>query len=358
MTKVQAAATAAAWLASAALVSAGTALAVTSLTDEDQAAPVSASDSVPASVASGGGLTIPQIVNRTGAGVVQVNATSAAVDNGFGTPQEQRSLGSGFVLDEQGHIVTNAHVVDGATDVSVTFSDGTEADARIVGTDQSTDLAVLDVNVSSDKLDPLTLARSDRVQVGDAVVAIGSPFGLAGTVTAGIVSATGRTIEAPNGFGIDDAIQTDAAINHGNSGGPLLDAAGRVIGVNSQIASETGGNDGIGYAVPSDTVRRVASDLIANGEVQHAYLGVSMAETADGVRLAEVRSGTPADRAGLRVGDIVVRADGKTIGDATDLRGAVAARKPGAKLTLEVRRDGGTNTVTVTLGARPATLTG
>ena len=367
MTRVQAVLTGAAWLASAAIVSAGTALIVTAATDVDSdSAPAAAVDNEPSTVSasSGSALPIPEIVRRTADGVVQVNvAGSATPDFGtepnlpFGLP-EQRSQGSGFVYDEQGHIVTNAHVVAGADEVSVTFADGTKARATVVGIDPSTDLAVLDVDVSADELGPLMLGRSADVQVGDPVVAIGSPYGLAGSVTAGIVSATGRTIRALNNFGIDDAIQTDAAINHGNSGGPLLDARGRVIGVNSQIESETGGNDGIGYAVPSDTVRRVAAELIDDGSIEHAYLGVTMAETDEGVSIDEVSDGAPADRAGIREGDVVLRAGGKAVDTATDLRRIVDSHEPGERLTLQIRRSGRTRTVTVTLGTRPDALPG
>jgi putative serine protease PepD len=356
--KMKAALVGAAWLASAAIVSAGTAFTVVEVTGDEPAASEPAAAS-PVSTTGRGALSIQEIVRRSAAGVVQVNVTGRRADaEPFPFPREQRSQGSGFVLDEDGHVVTNAHVVQGAEDVSVTFADGREADARVVGTDPSTDLAVLDVDAEARELQPLTLGRSADVRVGDPVVAIGSPYGLAGSVTAGIVSATGRTIQAPNGFGIDDAIQTDAAINHGNSGGPLLDGRGRVIGVNSQIESESGGNDGIGYAVPSDTVRRVADALIREGEIEHAYLGIAMEEDEGGVRVAEVREGTPADRAGVRAGDVVLRAGGERIARATDLRRAVDARKPGDELELELRRDGERHTVTVTLGERPRSLVG
>ena len=173
-------------------------------------------------------------------------------------------------------MITNAHVVEGAQSVEITFSNGKTYDATIVGTDASTDLAVLKVDAPASLLVPLTLGDSSEVGVGDTVVAIGSPFGLENSVTAGIVSALGRSMEAPNGFTINGAIQTDAAINHGNSGGPLLDLDGRVIGVNAQIASESGGNDGVGFAIPSNTVGSIAKQLIADGSVQHAYLGVSV----------------------------------------------------------------------------------
>src|SRR5919197_4497834 len=209
-------------------------------------------------------------------------------------------IGSGFVYDTAGHVITNQHVVDGATSVRVTFWNGKTYTARVVGTDPSTDLAVLDVDAPSSVLFPLTLGDSSKVQVGDSVVAIGAPFGLAETVTAGIVSALHRQMTSPNNFAIDDSIQTDAAINHGNSGGPLLNQQGHVIGVNAQIESESGGNDGVGFAIPSNTVRSVVSQILATGKAEHAYLGVSLDGNAEQARIAEVRTGGPAADAGLK----------------------------------------------------------
>ena len=207
---------------------------------------------------------------------------SASEQGQFGAPgapgggQGVSGEGSGFVIDTEGHIVTNAHVVDGASSITVRFSDGSQADASLVGSDTSSDLAVIDVNVDASKLHPLSLGASDGLRIGQGVVAIGSPFGLQGTVTTGIISALDRTIDAPNGYSIPGAIQTDAAINHGNSGGPLLNAQGEVIGVNAQIASDSGGNDGVGFAIPVDTVKNVAGQLVEGGNVSHAYLGVSV----------------------------------------------------------------------------------
>ena len=188
------------------------------------------------------------------------------------------------------------------------------------------------------------------------MIAIGSPFGLEQTVTTGIVSALHRQINSPNDFAIDDAIQTDAAINHGNSGGPLLDLEGRVIGVNSQIESESGGNDGIGFAVPSDTVARIAADLIADGEVEHAYLGVATGDTSsgDGASIAEVRPGTPAAAAGLREGDVVTEIDGEAVADADELRTLIDARQPGDSVELTIVRDGEEQTIEVELASRPS----
>ena len=215
---------------------------------------------------------------------------------------------------------------------------------------------MLDVDAPASELHPIDLADSGSIEVGDTVVAIGSPFGLEQTVTAGIVSALNREISAPNGFAIDDAIQTDAAINHGNSGGPLLDLSGRVIGINAQIESESGGNDGVGFAIPSDTVERIAAQLIADGSVEHAYLGVAIddADSSAGARIAEVRDGTPAEDGGLEAGDVVTAIDGERVASGDDLRRLVDARAPGDRVTLTVRRDGDEQTIRVTLGSRPS----
>ena len=217
-------------------------------------------------------LGVGEIYERSAAGVVDIAVTGGG--GGFG---QTAGEGSGFVLDKEGSIVTNAHVVEGAGTITVTFANGEEAPATLVGADESTDVAIIDVDLPSEELTPLGLGTSADVEIGDPVVAIGSPFGLAGTVTSGIVSALDRTVDSPNGYPIAGAIQTDAAINPGNSGGPLLDATGKVIGVNAQIASNSGGNDGVGFAIPIDTVRQVAEKLVAGEDVEHAYLGVSLA---------------------------------------------------------------------------------
>ena len=206
---------------------------------------------------------------------------------------------------------------------------------------------------------PLELGSAASMQVGDAVAAIGSPFGLEGTLTAGIVSALDRDIRAPNGFTIDGAIQTDAALNGGSSGGPLLDSAGRVIGISSQIESRTGGNVGIGYAVPIETAKRVVDELLQSGEVQHAYLGVGLEdEPAEdgGVPLSEIADGGPADDAGLRAGDVIVAVGGDEVATPEDVRDAIDSRDPGDEVEVRVRRGDDTRTVTVTLGERPATV--
>src|SRR5919201_2058956 len=248
--------------------------------------------SAPASFRTGRPLSINQIYRSAAPGVVQVTSTSVVrVDTntdpfgfpipGFSVPQQetQRALGSGFVIDKAGHIFTNYHVIAGARSIEVSFSNHDSMKARVVGKDPGTDIAVLKVDARSRALTPLTLGNSDAVRVGDAVVAIGNPFGLDRSVTAGIVSALQREIQAPNSYAIDHVIQTDAAINHGNSGGPLLNADGRVIGVNAQIETGStdgrGGNVGIGFAIPINTVRTVVAQLMKNGSVEHASLGIT-----------------------------------------------------------------------------------
>src|ERR671936_685677 len=280
--------------------------------------------------------SVQSIYQRTRRGVVEITVTEPS-ENPFGQPSgSARAQGSGFVYDMDGHIVTNQHVVDGATSVTVRFWNGKTYSARVVGTDASRDLAVLKVDAHDSQLYPLVLGDSSKVAVGDSVVAIGSPFGLEETVTAGIVSALHRQMSSPNNFAIDDSIQTDAAINHGNSGGPLLNAEGKVIGVTSQIESDSGGNDGVGFAIPSNTVRSIAAQLIANGKAEHAFLGVLLddASSKQGALIRQVRSGTPAATAGLRAGDVITAVAGKRVHSATELRAAINARQPGDRVSL------------------------
>jgi putative serine protease PepD len=302
-------------------------------------------------------LSVNEIYRRAYKGVVEITVSSQSSDGSpfpSGGSQTQRAQGSGFVYDSKGDIVTNQHVVDGATSISVRFWNGKSYDAHVVGTDASTDLAVIRVDAPSSLLQPLALGDSGSLQVGDGVVAIGSPFGLEETVTSGIVSALHRQMTSPSGFAIDDSIQTDAAINHGNSGGPLLDMQGRVVGVTAQIESDSGGNDGVGFAIPSSTVRSVASQLVASGKAEHAYLGVSLASAATSARIAEVRSGTPAARAGLQAGDVVTALDGKRVASSDALQSAIAAMKPGDSVSLTYTRDGASHTVRLTLASRPS----
>jgi S1-C subfamily serine protease len=339
----------------------------------------------------GGRLTINDIYRRSAPGVVQITATSVRqvqpdpfFGNPFGQPQSQsqEALGSGFVIDKAGHIVTNYHVVQGASRVEVSFSNNEKVKARLVGKDPSTDIAVLQVNTHSRALTPLDLGNSDMVRVGDSVVAIGNPFGLDRSITAGIVSALQRPIQAPNGFTIDHVIQTDAALNHGNSGGPLLNAQGRVIGVNAQIQNggTSDGNVGIGFAIPVNTVKTVVAQLITQGKVEHAFLGIS-AQPIDpdvarlfhlpvksGLLVDTVQAGSGAAKAGLRRstnsatvsgqtwplgGDIIASADGVPTPTIERLRDAVTVKKPGDTLKLGIVRGSKHLTLTVKLGRQP-----
>jgi putative serine protease PepD len=283
-------------------------------------------------------------------GVVEI--TVATSSSPFGGGQAQ---GSGFVSDTAGHVITNEHVVEGENSISVRLWNGATYKATLVGTDPSTDVAVIKVNAPSSMLHPLSLGNSSALQVGQQVVAIGSPYGLEETLTSGIVSALHREMTAPNNFTIADSIQTDAPINHGNSGGPLLDLSGRVIGINSQIKSDTGENTGIGFAVPSNTVKSIVTQLLANGNVRHAYLGVGIADAQNGgVQLTQVRSGTPASSAGLQSGDVIVRLDGRKVTNASELGQAIDAHRPGDTVRLTYTRNGSTHTVSVKLGVRPS----
>jgi len=268
--------------------------------------------------------------------------------------------GTGFVIDRNGTIVTNAHVVQDATTVAVRLDDGREPiEARVTGTDPSTDLAVLKADASDVQgVSPLQLADSDNVRVGDKALAIGYPLGLDRTATEGIISGLGREIEAPNGFRIDEVIQTDAPINPGNSGGPLLDGAGRVIGVNSQIATAGGGggNVGIGFAVPSNTAREIVPRLLAGEKIRRPFMGVSTGDPVSGpsgATVAEVVSGGPSDRAGIRVGDRITSVNGKRVAEAEDVAAAITDLLPGDEVDVELTRGGEQTEVTVRLGTRP-----
>ncbi len=337
--------------------------------------------------------TVNQIYRHDGPGVAFIESTEPAEESSaplspFGGEEESRgggiATGSGFLIDNEGHIVTNNHVVEGATKVEVRLgSSDTEHEAEVVGADPATDVALLKIDVPADQQHPLELGNSAKVQVGDPVVAIGNPFGLDRTVTAGIVSALQRQIQAPNGFSISHVIQTDAAINPGNSGGPLIDAEGKVIGINSQI--QTGGsgdgNVGIGFAVPINTAREVVEQLEKNGKVEHAFIGISGGSITpalakalklpveEGVLVNEVTKGSPADKAGIEGGDteatiegakvtlggdIITEVNGKPISSMEDVINAVNSAHPGEKMELALLRgDNETKHVTVTLGLRP-----
>lgn len=345
----------------------------------------------------GRALSINEIFERSAPGVVQVTSTAAAdttsqnpFANPFGLPARpaERSLGSGFVADKAGHIITNYHVVADATEVDVSFSNAESMNARIVGVDPSTDLAVLKVNARSRALTPLPLGDSDAVRVGDSVVAIGNPFGLERTVTAGIISALQRQIEAPNRYSIDHVIQTDAPINQGNSGGPLLNTQGEVVGVNAQISTGSSGaqgNVGIGFAIPINTVESVAAQLIRHGRVEHAFIGITARgidptlarlfrlPVARGLLVESVQPGSGAAKAGVKGastqvtvagesyllgGDVIVRADGARVSSLSRLRQLIAAKKPGDGISLELYRDSKKLILTVTLGRQPSSPPG
>jgi S1-C subfamily serine protease len=331
----------------------------------------------------GRNLTVGQIAAKAGPGVVLVEAeVGETTSNPFGFPdqEEGRASGSGFVLNKQGYVATNAHVVDKARNVRVTFGESnTPVPAKLVGGDLSTDLAVVKVDPSKAKLTPIPLGDSSKARVGDPVVAIGNPFGYDHTVTTGIVSALGREIRAPNDFSISRAIQTDAAINPGNSGGPLIDGQGRVLGINSQIATSGGvrANTGVGFAVPVNLAKQVLPQLIKTGEVKHAYIGVTTTRVPpelvkdlnlprdNGALVQDVQPGSPAEKAGLRAGktqtgagvvaggDLIVGVDGRTVQEPEDIAAAIADNQPGDKVRVDFYRGKTKKSVTVTLGDRP-----
>ncbi|MET0205826.1 MAG: trypsin-like peptidase domain-containing protein [Thermoleophilaceae bacterium] len=329
----------------------------------------------------GGGRSVHDIYAEEGRGVAFISAKGVSSEGSspFGAPQEGAATGSGFVVDKNGTILTNAHVVDGADEVTVSFEDGgEEIPAEVKGVDTSSDLAALKIDPSDvDHLEVLPLGDSSKAEVGDPVVAIGNPFGLSRTVTTGIVSALQREITAPDGFQISNVIQTDASINPGNSGGPLLDADGRVIGINSQIATGGGqGSVGIGFAVPVNTAKELLPQLREGGDIEHAWFGVQMSDvTADvakqlnlpvdnGALVVEATQGGPADDAGLRGGDpqtgeggdLIVAIDGQEIETGDELAAAVAGKQPGDKVEVEYYRGDDKETVEVELGERPASL--
>ena len=319
------------------------------------------------------GLTAEQIYRRDAPGVVQITATNAT---------QGKALGSGFVIDKTGHVITNFHVIRGAQQIQVSFSGQDEINATLVGDDPSTDMAVLKIDAHARALTPLPLGNSDAATFCDTVYAIDNPFGFTRTLTTGVISAVQRQIEAPNSLKIDHAIQTDAAINHGNSGGPLIDAAGRVIGVTSQISTGSSGqqgNVGIGFAIPINTVRDVAAQIISTGKAEHALVGVITAPITrqlarlfnlpvqQGLLVTGVDGGSGADKAGIVAGktpvvvqgesyliggDIIVSIDGTPLLSFEQLRDAVAQKKPGDKVDLGVYHHGLKKSVTVTLGNR------
>jgi S1-C subfamily serine protease len=374
------------WLAAtiaSALVGAAVALAVVALTGNlgGDTTTVVQRDTSPLPTAAAAAAEVAPAVGRgEGRGVQRVVAKSspAVVKVTSGQEGAGGRLGSGFLVDRRGRILTNAHVLGDEDAATVTFDDGTESPAEVLGRDESTDLAVLRAEELPDGVRPLPLGRSAGLVVGDPVLAIGNPFGLERTATTGIVSALKRIITAPNAFEIQNVIQTDAAINQGNSGGPLLDGAGRVIGINSQIASESGGNDGVGFAVPIDTIRPVADSIIATGTAEHAWLGITgrqvtpeIAEALGepdvrGVAVVSVDERGPARDAGVRAattpddadvprgGDLIVAVGGREVRDMADVSLAVSSRAVGASLEMTVLRDGRRVDLSLVLADRPA----
>jgi putative serine protease PepD len=327
------------------------------------------SSAIPTSLSKGQSLTVNQIYRKDSPGVVDIIETSQSSSGtslfGGGGTQETQGEGAGVVYDTKGDILTDEHVVANAISVKVTFQDGYTAAAKVLGTDPSTDVAVIRVNAPASQLHPIVFANSSNVQVGDPVVAIGSPFSLPETTTAGIVSAIGRDITAPNNYTITGAIQTDAAINPGNSGGPLLDAQGQVLGLNDQIQTESGSSAGVGFATPSSTDVQIAQGIIAGHPLKHSYVGVCLNPTASGGAQiatqsdrscnAPVAAGSPAAKADLRPGDVITSIDGAPVTSTEDFITKIGDYSPGTTVTFTIKRAGKTLHVKVTLGARPAT---
>jgi len=321
-------------------------------------------------------LTLVELFEKSEEGVVKIQVVRS------NTPGDVGSVGSGFVYDNLGHIITNAHVVDGASKATVTFLDGSQYDAEIIGTDKFTDIAVIKVNEKPRLLHPLDIGDSSDLLVGEQVAAIGNPFGLSGSMTSGIVSQLGRLLfSQDNGFSIPDVIQTDAAINPGNSGGPLLNMKGEVIGINTAIRSSTGEFTGVGFAVPSNTIKKIVPSLIEEGKYHHPWMGITGIDidpdlakirelgNAKGFLVVTVIDGHPADDAGLQGvsktveidgkeypidGDIIISVDGKEVRKINDLLVHLQREKSvGDEMILGVMRDGDLIHLTLTLGERP-----
>ncbi|QUC63889.1 trypsin-like peptidase domain-containing protein [Nitrosopumilus sp. K4] len=319
-------------------------------------------------------LSLVEIFEKSEPGVVRVNVQR-------GESESSNGVGSGFVFDKKGHIITNAHVINDATKVIVTFLDGRSYNADIIGYDEFTDIGVIKVNADLKLLHPLTLGDSSNLKVGEQIAAIGNPFGLSGSMTAGIVSQLGRLLPSGSGFSIPDVIQTDAAINPGNSGGPLLNMRGEIIGINTAIQSTTGEFTGVGFAVPSQTIAKIVPNLIAKGEYNHPWIGISGRDIdpdlakvlnlndAVGFLVVTVVDDSPASKAGLRGsediisvdginypkgGDIIRSVDGKEVRKIDDiLIHLQRAKSVGDEMILEILRDGRTTNVTITLEERP-----
>ena len=309
------------------------------------------------------GMTINQIYKTDSPGVVDIlvsaQSRSGSGSLGFfgnsGSTQQTTGEGSGVVYNSGGYIITDEHVIAGATSVKVNFWNGKTYPAKVIGSDASTDVGVIKVDAPASELHPLAFANSDTAQVGDPVVAIGSPFSLPETVTAGIVSQVGRSIPAPNNYTIVGAIQTDAAINPGNSGGPLLDANGNVLGLNDQIDTNSDQSAGVGFATPGNTDQQIANKLIGGQTIKHSYVGVELnSASTGGAGVETVQANSPASQAGLQAGDTITAIDGKPISSTEGFISAVAGYQPGKTITLTVVRNGQTKQIQLTLGSRPA----
>jgi S1-C subfamily serine protease len=358
----------AAWLAGGLLV-VGVLFATGSLTGSSATEVTTvkqAAATTPVADTSGGETTAAEaLYESTSPGVVEIKSVISGVESQAspfgGEPEQSESsaTGSGFIVDEEGTVVTAAHVVDEASSVKVILQDGTVRSAEVLGVDDATDIAVIRFDPEGAELQTLELGDSSSLKVGASVAAIGAPFEYAWSFSTGIVSGLDRTIQAPNGFTVSHAIQTDTAVNPGNSGGPLLDAEGDVIGVVDQIATDGSADQssGVGFAVPSNLVASELEQLEAGETVEHAYLGVSTGtasgETA-GAQVAEVVKGSPAAEAGLQQGDLITALGEEAIASTEDLVAAIATREPGESVTLEVERDSQKTSLKVTLGTQPA----
>jgi S1-C subfamily serine protease len=353
-------------------------------TMEQQQQPSSSSKSTSSSSSSS---SLPDVFKRVENSVVQITTTQSnpntlIIINGVPATGKSTALGSGFVYDNQGHIITNYHVIDGATTADVTFTDGNTYSAKVIGKDPYADITVLQItdNFSEEKVIPLPIANSSNIRTAEPVIAIGNPYGLSGTITTGIVSAQGRLLPNPDtGFSIPNIVQTDAAINPGNSGGPLLNIQGQVIGMNTAIFSRTGSYSGIGFAIPSNTIAKEVPLIIKNGTYTHPWLGIAgssitpdIAQSAGlprnykGVVIASVQSGSPAHKAGLQattqdmsgsnrhIGDIITAIDGHPTRQIDDIINYVDSNKNvGDNVKLTINRDGKVMNLTATLQARP-----
>ncbi len=307
-----------------------------------------------------------RIYKQASPAVVNITSRSLEMDFFFNVVPVQ-GIGSGFIIDERGHILTNFHVVQGARQLDVALSDKSHYPARVIGADPANDVALLKIDPRGKKLPTVPLGDSSRLQVGQHVLAIGNPFGLQGTLTAGVVSALGRTIRAEEGQLIEELIQTDASINHGNSGGPLLNTRGEVIGISSAMftPSAQGGSVGINFAIPINTAKQITEELLTTGHIRRAWLGIASRDvdsylayslnlpTNEGIFVARIGPGSPADRAGLERGDIIVAVDERAVASRDDLNAILAKKRPGDRAVITVYRGRRQARIPVILGERP-----